>query len=160
MNSQEISPDEHLITPERLAKGDLEVAHNLRDKISRAIPANLTLIKELVRRGVFPHHYEIYGVTFLELRAAFRSPWGVRSSAVLLEQWGIGMSVSKADNIYQHVCRALGTEKITIIEFVMERMKDVENKKHHGAYRGCFEKLVETMDEERERIYNEIHGMK
>ena len=85
---QEIQPTEDLITNERLAKGDLEVTYNPRDKINRAIPKDLTIVKELVRRGFFPQYYEIYGVGLLELRAAFRSPQSVRSNAVLTSQWG------------------------------------------------------------------------
>lgn len=153
IDPNEISPNEDLISPHRFAKGDLMVARNMRGKISRAIPANLTLIKELIRRDIFPYHYEIYGVGFLELRTAFRSPWAVRSSAVLLEQWGIGLSNSKADAIYQNVCRSVGIWRTGVIEFVVESSKEHENKVHHELYRDCFSRLIASMDEEREKAY-------
>lgn len=151
VDPHEIPPDEDLISPERLAKGDLMVAKNMRGKVCRAIPTNLTLIKELIRRGIFPYHYEIYGVGFLELRAAFRAPWAVRSAAVLMEQWGIGLSNSKADAIYQNVCRQVGIWRTGVIEFVVESSKEHENSKHHEMYQDSFARLVLSMDEERER---------
>lgn len=155
MNSDEIPCDEDLVTPERLAKGDLEVAINLRGKISRALPSNLTIIKELIRRRVLPYHYEIYGVAFLELRAAFRAPWGVRSSAVLLEQWGVGVSSSRADEVYENVCKALGENKIKVVQYVLEEMKEKEHRNHHEEYKDCFEILTQVMDAERQRIFEE-----
>ncbi len=152
MTEEFIDSTEDLITKERLAKGDLEVAVNLRGKISRAIPANLTIIKELIRKRVFPYHYEIYGVGFLELRNAFRAPWASRSSAVLLEQWGFGVSNSRADSIYQSVCRQVGVEKMRVVEFVIESPKEKDDVEKHDEYKNCFDKLVEAMDEERERV--------
>ncbi len=152
---QDIDPSEDLITPARLAKGDLAVATNLRGKISRAIPANLTIAKELIRRRVFPYHYEIYGVGFLELRNAFRAPWAVRSSAVLLEQWGVGVSCSKANEVYENVCRRLGLRRIWVIEFVLEQMKDREDAQRHDMYKDCFDHLIEAMDEERSKLQQE-----
>ena len=166
----EISADEDLITPERRKKGDLDVALNLKGKVSRAIPAQLSVIKELIRRGTFPYHYEIYGVGFLELRNAFRAPWASRSSAVLLEQWGVGVSNSKADNIYQAVCRGLGVPRIELIIDTLER---VERRKVKGAvgWKGgerranrlelqklAFDKLIELMDTEREELIKKMNG--
>lgn len=153
MGFEEISPDEDLVTPERLAKGDLEIAVNLRGKVSRAIPANLTIIKELIRRKVFPYHYEIYGVGFLELQAAFLAPWSARSSAVLLEQWGIGVSNSRASEVYQNVSRRIGGKRIEILKYVVEQAKEKEYRQHHEMYKDCFEMLISIMDEERERIF-------
>jgi hypothetical protein len=152
---EEIESIEDLIPKERLAKGDLTVSYNMRGKINRAIPASLTIIKELVRRGIIPYHHEIYAVGFSELRAAFRAPWAVRSSAVLLEQWGIGLSASKADSIYQHVCRKIGIWRGGVIEFIVETDKSHENKNHHALYNDCLSRLVEAMDEEREKAKEE-----
>lgn len=150
---EEIGSDEDLITPERRAKGDLEVAVNMRGKVSRAIPLNLTIIKELIRRRIFPYHYEIYGVGFLELRASFRARSSVRSSAVLLEQWGVGVSSGSASEVYQNVCRTMGTRRINIIQYVLEEMKEKERIDHHAYYKEAFECLISIMDEERERMY-------
>lgn len=155
IDPHEIPPDEDLITKARLAKGDLMVAKNLRGKVCRAIPMKLTLIKELIRRDVFPYHFEIYAVGFLELRNAFRAPWAVRSSAVLLEQWGVGISNSKADAIYQNVCRQVGIWRTGVIEFVVESGKEHENIKHHELYQDCFARLVAAMDEQREKAKEE-----
>jgi hypothetical protein len=152
----EISPKEHLVNEFRLAKGDLEVTYNLQKKINAAIPKNLTIIKELIRREVFPHHYEIYGVTFLELRAAFRAPWAVRSSAVLMEQWGIGISNNKATEIFEIVCRKIGIGNIRIIEYVIEELKEKEDIAAHEDYKKCFESLIDAMDEERKRVIEEM----
>lgn len=163
VDKNEIPPTEDLITPERLAKGDLEVATNTKGKISRAIPSNLTIVKELIRRGVFPYHYEIYGVGFLELRAAFRAPWRIRNSVALLEkealeQLGIVVSNTRADEIYQRVWRRLGTRKINIIQYVLEEMKEKEKREDHGTYKESFEYLVFYMDEEREKIFMELNN--
>lgn len=168
-----ISAEEDLITPERYAKGDLEVATNLKKKISRAVPMNLTIIKELIFKDVFPFHYEIYGVGFLELQASFRAPWRVRNSVALLEkealeQLGIAVSTSKASEMYQHVCKQLGKYKIDMLQFMMEYSENRKkmDKEYKGnerrrnrqdEYKNCFEHLVGIMDAERERIFNEIN---
>lgn len=155
LNPEEISPDEDLVNSWRLAQGDLEVAKNARGKICRAIPARLTIVKELIRRGIFPFHYEVYGVGFLELRAAFRTPWAVRSAAVLMEQWGVGVSIGRADEVYENICRKMGKWRINVVEFVATEEKDAECLEHHVWYKECFERLVGIMDEERSRIFNE-----
>lgn len=145
-----ISPDEDLVTKERLAKGDLEVVENQRGKISRAIPSDsqLTICRELVRRGVWPHHYGIYGDGFLELRNAFRAPWAARGCAVLLEQWGIGVSNSKANQIYLNIIRKLGRHRL-MIEAVLEQERAAERYFLHEKYKDAIEVLVTLMDEER-----------
>ncbi len=170
MAVEEISPEEDLVNPYRMAKGDLEVAYNLRGRVSRALPAQLTIVKELIRVGRFPYHYEVYGVGFMELRNAFRSPWGTKSSAVLLEQWGIGVSVSRADSIYQVVCKRLGLDNIMVIEYVTEakerrnvkreadRVGKEKRKDYLLVYKDAFTKLVEIMDEERERLKQELEN--
>lgn len=150
----DIEPTQDLITPERLAKGDLHVVLNWRGKVTAAVPMKLSLVKELIRRGVIPYHYEVYGVGFLELRAAFRAPWNVRSSAVLLEQWGIGVSENKASGVYQNVYRRVGAYPISVIEFVLEANKESEDNSKHQVYKDSFEKLVSAMDEERDRLQN------
>lgn len=160
IDPDEIGPNEDLVSPERLAKGDLEVVRNARGKVCRAMPAaeHLTIIKELVRRGVMPHHYEIYGVGFLELRTAFRAPWAVRSAAVLLEQWGKGVSVSSAGTIYLNVCKGLNYKRVGVVEHVLEERKEFERRDFHDVYKECFERLIELMDEEREKVNKEIYG--
>lgn len=157
--TKDISPEEDIVTPERLAKGDLETSCNSRGKINHAISARLTIMKELVRRDIFPYHYDIYGVQFLELRAAFRSPWNMRSSAVLLEQWGVGLSGSRADEIYQNVCRRIGSRRIDVIQYVMEQPKEKEHKNNHEAYKESLEALIAAMDEEREAILLEFKSV-
>lgn len=153
-NKWEIDPNEDLVTPERLAKGDLQVARNLRGKISRAIPADLTIAKELVRRGIFPYHYEIYGVGFLELQAAFRAPWAAKKMMGAMEQLGGGnLSGSQVDAMYEHVARELGQEKVYIVQYVIEQNKNKEDTGSHELYRKCFEALIEAMDEERESAH-------
>jgi hypothetical protein len=149
--------DEDLVTEARLAKGDLLVVKNWRGRVIHAIPKNLTIIKELIRRRVFPHHYEVYGIGFMELRNAFRAPWAVRSSAVLMEQWGIGVSNSKATEIYQHVCRELGNRRIDIIEFVVEASMDRLDQRKLDLWKDSFERLIATMDEERELALRELN---
>lgn len=146
---------ENLVTAERLAKGDLEVAMNGKGLVSRAVPLRLTIIKELVRRGIFPYHFEVYGVGFMELRNAFRSPWAPRSAAVLLEQWGVGVSNSRGNEVYQVACRKLGVRRVSVVEFVVESNKDHEDRRAMEDYKDCFELLVEVMDEERSRIFEE-----
>lgn len=153
---EDIASNEDLITPERLAKGDLFVTVNLRGKINRAIPANLSIMKELIRRDVFPYHYEVYGVGFLELRHAFFSPLGTRSSAVLLEQWGKGISNGQGMDIFQTVCRKLGRARITVIEFVLTEPREKEVMAMHPVYKEAFETLIEIMDEEREKFRNSL----
>ncbi len=155
MDDEDISPTEDLVTEERLAKGDLQAVRNWRNKVIAAVPLNLTIVKEMIRRGVFPYHYEVYGVGFLELQAAFRAPWNVRSSAVLLEQWGVGMSDSRAGDIYQNVFRKVGPKRIEVVEYVVSRGKENMVPDWIGYYKECFDKLVEVMDEEREKAYNE-----
>jgi hypothetical protein len=169
MVDEGISPDEDLINPWRRAKGDLLVVVNGRGKVSHAIPSNLTIIKELIRREVLPYHYEIYGVGFLELQSAFRTPFRAKCSSVLLEQWGVGASAGRAAAIYLNVCRALGDKKISRIEFVLEtRDRRVSKKKFAGDLRrerrtedaitefcGCFERLIELMDKEKEELKKE-----
>lgn len=171
MSSTEISPDEDLVNEFRLAKGDLMVVVNGRGKISHAIPAGLTIMKDLVRRGVFPYHYEIYGVGFLELQSAFRTPLRAKCSSVLLEQWGVGVSAGRAAGLYIDICKGLGNRRVGMLEFVLEnrerrnlrnaklaeaieeRRKDFSDGVEQMAE--CFERLVEIMDAEKERVLNE-----
>jgi hypothetical protein len=159
----ETSVDEDLITPERYAKGDLQVAFNTHGKISKAIPLELTIVKELIRRRIFPHHYEIYGTVFLELRAAFRSVNGCRSAAVLLEQWGIGVSENNALQMYQHVSRRMKKHEIDIVEYTMNkierRLKTVflaggkeRRTPYLENYRKTYDTLVVIIDEERKNL--------
>lgn len=152
----EIGPDEDLVTPQRLAKGDIKVVRNARGCISRAIPANLTIIKELIRRDIFPHYYEIYGVGFLDLQRAHRSPWAVRSSAVLLEQWGIGVSEGRAGDVYMAVMRIVPAGKLLIVEHVLSAPKEEERHDRHQDYRNSFEHLIEVMDTEQQRLLEEF----
>lgn len=156
LDPYEIPPEEDLVTPERFAKGDLEVAKNHKGRIHRALPRNLTIIKELIRRDVFPLHYEIYGVNFLELRNAYRAPLAARLSAVLLEQWGAGVSHSWASSIYQRINKSLGRPRIRVVEFVLEESQDRENPQDHELYKESFEMLIGSIDEERERIQEEM----
>lgn len=161
--NDDVSPDEDLVNKWRLAKGDLRVAVNARGKISHAVPAKLTIIKDLVRREILPRHYEIYGVGFLELQNAFRAPLKAKCSAVLLEQWGIGVSEGMAAGLYMNVRRQVGTPWVNLIEFLLETMErrkrhvmvKVERRKHEEnthEFTCCFERLVEIMDEEREKL--------
>lgn len=156
------TPDEDLVNKFRLAKGDLLVATNGRGKISHAIPSRLTVIKEYIRREVFPYHYEIYGMGFLELQNAFRSPTRAKCSSVLLEQWGIGASKGFAAAMYMGVCRKVGQRRIGQVEFFLEtperRKTNVAVKKDRRLseslddFDKSFIRLVEIMDEERERL--------
>jgi hypothetical protein len=155
MAKNDIDPNDGLITPERRAKGDLEVAMNAKGQVTRAIPIGLTIAKELIRRGVFPYHYEIYGLGFLELQNAFRSPWAAKCSAVLLEQWGVGVSNSMANEIYEIVYNKVGRQRIDIIRYVLEEDKEREDRESHAQYKYCFERLIEAMDEEKSRVEEE-----
>ena len=146
---------EDLVNVWRMAHGDLEAVVNGRGFISRAVPVRLTIIKELIRRGIFPYHWEVYSIGFCELRNAFLSPWGVRSSAVLLEQWGVGVSTSRADSIYQAVARGLGARRSGLVQYLVEEPKEKEVRAAHSIYKDCLERLVAIMDEEREKLYQE-----
>lgn len=150
-----ISSEEHLVTPERLAKGDLHVQYNAKGFIKAALPTDRYVVKRLVKNGLLEYHHEIYGVGFLELRAAFRAPWATRISAVLLEQFGVGVSLSRATEIYQNVCRGLRGRGIEILEYALELENARQDKYSVGLYQEHFERLVQLMDEERERIYRE-----
>lgn len=169
MSEKEISCTEDIITPERAAKGDLKISYNRYGKISDATPIDKFVIRELIRIGVMDKLHEIYGLGFLELRAAFRSPWNVKSGAVMLAQWGKGISTSQAGAIYQNVCRGIKGRGIEVIEYAMEcdytlleggRSKCVALY-DNGLYKEHFEKLIELMDSERERAFEEskINGV-
>lgn len=156
--NENVQVDEDLVNKWRVAQGDLRVALNARGKISHAIPLQLTIIKDLIRRGIFPYHYEIYGVGFLELQSAFRTPMKAKCSAVLLEQWGVGPSSGNAAGIYLNVCKMLGNVRVKKIEFLLE---NGERRKNFGAvwngkerrkedslneFAKHFERLIEIMD--------------
>lgn len=161
---ENISSSEDLINKWRLAQGDLLVAVNAKGKISHAIPAKLTIIKELIRRGIFPYHYEIYGVGFLEMQNAFRGPIRAKCSAVLLEQWGIGVSSGQAAGLYLAVCRQLGKHRTARIEFLLEMVErrkkvneifylnDRRQSESVEEFAKCFERLIEIMDAERAKL--------
>ena len=153
-----LSPEEDIVTPERVAKGDLDVRYNSKKKIDSAAVRDNVIIKELIRLRVLDTFHEIYGLSFLELRAAFRAPWAPKCSAVLLEQWGTGVSMSKATEIYQNVCREfLGGRGLEIIQYALEMEISEENKivriakYSNGLYQEFFEKLVGVLDAEREK---------
>ena len=157
-----LGPEEDIVTPERVARGDLNVSYNSKGKINSAMVRDNVIIKELIRLRVLDTFHEIYGLSFLELRAAFRAPWAPKCSAVLLEQWGIGVSVSSATEIYQNVCREFwGSRGLEIIQYALEREIPIESpeqikidmiaKYSNGHYQEFFEKLVTVLDEEREK---------
>lgn len=153
-----ISPEEDLLTPERAAKGDLIVKRNGKGYINGAVLIDRLIIKKLVYNGILEYHHEIYGVGFLELRAAFRSPWAARISAILLEQFGKGISISHATEIYQNVCRGIRGRGLEVIQFALEVEDELGEQIRRydvGLYKEHFERLVGLMDNERERIYNE-----
>jgi hypothetical protein len=157
IDSDEISPHEDLINPWRLAKGDLEVVKNAKGKVSRAIPSDsqLTICKELVRRGVWPHHYGIYGDGFLELRNAFRAPGAYSRSAALLEIFGLSGTGGTAADIYIAVCKKAGSKRITILEYVLEQSRIMERFNHHDEYKDSMEILIVHMDAAKENFRNE-----
>ena len=169
----DVSPEEDLINKWRLAKGDLIVVVNGKGKISHAIPSSLTIMKDFIRRGVFPYHYEIYGMGFLELQSAFRTPFKAKCSSVLLEQWGIGASAGKAATLYIDIGKILGNRRMRLIEFVLET-RERRNLKNSGIvaikkerrkedsiedFAGCFEQLIEIMDKEKEKLLEESKNL-
>jgi hypothetical protein len=74
---------------------------------------------------------------------------------VLLEQWGVGVSGGRADMVYQNVCRKIEMWRTGVIEFIVENDKSHENKAHHELYKDCLSRLIDAMDEEREKAYEE-----
>lgn len=158
---------EDLVNPWRMAKGDLIVAVNSRGKISRAIPQKMPIIKDLVERGVVPYHYEVYGIRFLELQLAFRSPWAIRRMEGLMEQLGVGLTNSQLDAMYQNTCRFIGPKRVLTVEFFMqgfERRKIKLEDEYKGKNRRTeqkdkcrqvFEPLIEIIDSELRRIEEE-----
>jgi hypothetical protein len=148
---------ENLVTPERLAKGDLWVKKNLKDRIVLANVLDRSVVEKLVKTEVLQHHHKVYGAGYLDLQRAFRSPWHPRSCAVLLAQWGIGTSLGEATEVYQNVCRGMLGRGIEIVEFAMESSDTVVNlrKYSNGLYQEHFDRLVELMDKERERVFKE-----
>lgn len=148
-----ISPEEDLVTPEREAKGDLETQRNMKGKISRAIVTDRAIIKRLVHLEWLEHHHEVYGMGFLELRLAFRSPWLERCYMALIQQWGINNS--NAGEIYQNVCRGMRGRGIQVVEHALENTYEALTKYDKGLYQEHFDRLVLLMDEERERIKRE-----
>lgn len=153
-----ITADEDVITPERLAKGDIFVGKNAKGKISTAAVIDNSIIKALIDRNSLQSHHEIYGLGFLELQAAFRAPWMVKSCAVLLAQWGVGISGSRATEIYQNVCRGMRGRGIEVVQHAMNERADIIVRYPVGLYQEHFDRLVSLMDEERERILNEAQN--
>lgn len=150
------NPAEDLISEERLAKGDLVVTYNGRGKIKSAVPGHRYIIDRLVWGELLDYHHAVYGVGFLELRTAFRAPWATRISAVLLEQFGKGVSLSRATEIYQNVCNGFRGRGQAVVEYALETEVDSSPDRYGvGLYQEHFQRLVELMDQERERIYRE-----
>lgn len=148
---------EGIVTVERAAKGDLAVKWNVEGVVIDAVSLVRFVVNELIAREWLDIHHEAYGLGFLELRAAFRSPWAARSGAVLLEQWGIGMSAGIAASVYQTVSREIGGKGVEIVGYCMETpFVDVESlgRFSKGHYQEYFDKLVVAMDTERERARN------
>lgn len=133
----------------RLAQGDLEVAKNSKKKICVAIPNSLTIVKHLVSKGIFPYHYEIYGVGFLELRSAFRSPWAFRKMTGLVEHLGRGLSNSQVEVIYEKVCKKTGLDHILVVEYLMDTMAPKDMIGQDPRWKDSFERLIVAMDESR-----------
>ncbi len=146
---------ESLITDERLAKGDLRTVVNGKGFIKTAEPNERYIIEKLVRDEKLDYYHAIYGVGFLELRAAFRSPWATKISAVLLEQFGVGISLSRATELYQNVCRGMLGRGLEVVQFAMEMGTTHISSYSIQLYQEHFQRLVDLMDEERRRIYDE-----
>lgn len=173
--SEEIdTAKESLITPERLAKGDLEVAINGRGMIVRAIPIRLTIVKDLIKSRKFPNHFEIYGIGFLEMKAAYLAPFRARSSVAYLdkaalEQLGINTTPTETVELYRYVNRAMGVAKTNVIQWIVEteERRNPKNNKQFlkerrtdqvENYKICFEKLVNVMDEGSDWIRGSIES--
>lgn len=152
MKEESTEPGEDLVTPERLAKGDIWVKKNLKDKISAAGWIDNSIVKKLVKIEVLQYFHEIYGLGFLELRLAFRAESLEKSFFVLLPAWACGVSGGRAIEIYQNVCRGMLGRGLKVVEFAMEQNADRIRQFDNGLYVEHFDRLVELMDKERERI--------
>lgn len=146
---------EDLITPERLKKGDVRIKLNARSKISWAAQVDASVVRELIKLEWLERHHEIYGLGYLELRTAFRSPQLEKSCAVLLAQWGKGISNSRAGEIFQNVTRGMTAKGIVVVTHACEQHKSKIGNYEKGVYQEHFERLAGLMDEERDRVKNE-----
>lgn len=152
-----IGADEDVVTPERMAKGDLSTTRNAKGKINGAAPHDKYVIDKLLKNGVLEHHHKMHGLGFLELRAAFCAPWAAKSSAILLAQWGAGVSLSRATEIYQNVTKRLLGKGTRVIQYALEVevAEEIGEGYSRAIYQEYFDNLVTYMDEELERIRKE-----
>lgn len=168
VESVEITISGDIVTPERLAKGDLLAGKNHLGVVYVVVPKTLTILKDLIRRGVFPPHYEIYALGFMELKNAFLSPMAPKSAAILLEQWGVGVSRGSGDSVYLSIARRMGAGRLFALQYLIDhperrkrRGEFVQGRKNRRIsedetvkyWQNILEKLIETMDEEREKLF-------
>jgi len=152
---------EGVITPERAAKGDLVVGVNSKGVLDRAESQLRFVIDDLIEKEVLEDYHKAYGFSLLELRSAFFAPWKARSASILLGQWGVGVSIGKAAEIYSQVRRRLLGKGEEVVIYAMETMLGGGEKRGSillgkyalGVYQEHFGRLVIVMDEERDNAF-------
>lgn len=133
----------HIITKERMAKGDMDGQVNHRGYISTAQVKDTTILATLIQHGHLETYHRSYADDWLEMREAFRRPVSNRTMQ-LNGQYAPGLSDN--DTLYLKVCRRMGKDNEGLVLHALTqpiRLREVND------YVVAFDALVSSVDESR-----------
>ncbi len=161
MGDEEIRGD--IITPERLAKGDLDHTIDARDRIASA-QARPTVLSHLIERRILDPHHGEYANRFEDMRRASRrkTDYG-KLSSYALEFFGNTTNGSDLETLYIRVTRSLtrAQEEDIIYANTTPYSPGDTHMLIVGTlgFRSAFDRLVIAIDQERKRLREDAkHG--
>lgn len=143
-----------IITPERLAKGDLQPYATVSARV-----IDTSLLTGLISEGFLEPWHESYITTLLELQNARFSALRGRISSIYIGNATFALSRVTASEMYDHILGEIGLDNVRVIEkmFILPN-----NQKHISAtdaYMRIVNALVRATDEAR-KIYLDNDGEK
>jgi hypothetical protein len=150
--------DLDVVTPERLAKGDLQVRYTPEGAIDYAERIDGTVFRKLLEREVLDERHRHYGMVFLDLRRYFRRQADFRGNNLYALEFLSTSTTGDPETEYLRVCRRIAgkTEKAVLysLETPAEGNWPFAWAERHAIV-AAFEKLAKDIDEVREEMRKE-----
>lgn len=149
------------MTPERLAKGDLDLVLSRGKQPLYAEAVDDTVLAALVRARSLDQHHAFYAKVFRDLRSAFRRKLDYKANAVFAaEFFGADTSDGVFEMIYLRVCRRLRLPRERLVLYAIETPLGApfarRALRRGGAYREAFDALADAVDEGRDWAREQI----
>lgn len=147
--------DLDVVTPERLAKGDLAVRYRPDGSIDYAERTDDSVFGRLLEREVLDERHRHYGMVYLDLRRYFRRQAGYRSNTLYSLEFLSTATTGDPETEYLRVCRRITgkTEKAVLyaLETPAEGNWPLAWAERHSIA-AAFDKLAKDIDEVREEM--------